>query len=137
MSPKKYRALSEEQWTAAAMRYEAGDKPKNICADFGISMGSLNWNMLRLGADKPDAKPLPARAPGPPIVRRGAFEVRHFTADEDRRIQERSVEGWGNTRIGREIGRPANSVKGRLMTLARHEARREAAAGGALIGGTP
>lgn len=117
--------ISTEQWDAAAMRYEAGEKPRRICKDLGISIGLFNWNMLRLGADPPGAKVLPARAPGPAVVKRNGFTVRHFSAAEDRALEELASEGFGDTAIGRQIGRRPNSVKGRLMTLARHAARRE------------
>lgn len=121
------RNLTDDEWTAVAIRYEAGEKPRLIADSLDISIGSLNWNMLRLGADKPNAKPLPSQARGPVVVKRGKFEVRHFSADEDTKIKAWSTEGLGNTAIGRRIGRRPNSVKGRLMTLARHDARNEGA----------
>lgn len=117
--------LTEEQWQEVASRYEAGEKPKTLCAAYGISVGLLNWKMLCLGANPPGAKQLPQLAPGPMVVRRGNHAVRHFSGDEDEIIDRLAKQGLSNTEIGRRLGRKPNSVRGRLMTLARQAARRE------------
>ena len=66
-------------------------------------------------------------APGPAVVHRGDHVVRRFMPDDDARLLALDAEGLGHSAIGRAMGRPANSIRGRLMTLARREARAEAA----------
>jgi hypothetical protein len=117
--------LTEEQWQDVAARYEAGEKPKALRAAYNISAGLMNWNMLRLGANPPGAKQLTQLAPGPMIVRRGNHVVRHFSGDEDRLIEQLATQGLSDTEIGHRSGRKPNSIRGRLMTLARQAARRE------------
>lgn len=121
------RKLTEEQWTDAAIANEGGEPPEQIAARLGVSRSCLNWNMLRLGADPPNAKLLPTRAPGPDVVQRCGHQVRHFSAEEDAELLRLSGEGLSVNAIAVRLGRRWNSTRGRLMTLARHDARREAA----------
>ena len=58
---------------------------------------------------------------------RNGFAVRHFTPEEDDRLLALEAEGKTYTEIGRLMNRKPNSIRGRLMTLARREARAEAA----------
>lgn len=53
--------------------------------------------------------------------------MRAFTPDEDARLLAMEAEGVKRSVMARRLGRKPNSVRGRLMVLARHEARREAA----------
>lgn len=115
--------LTQEQWREVAIAYEAGEKPKSIVARFEISMGCLNWNMLREGASPPCAKKLQQTAPGPLVVRRGNHLVRHFTPAEDAQMLELAQAGKNTSEIARAVGRRWNSTRGRLMTLARHDDR--------------
>lgn len=125
LMPGRGSLLTEDQWTALAIRYEAGEKASKLAKEAEVSAGSFNWNMLRLGADPPNARVLSARAPGPTVVKRGEHQVRHFSADEDARLLELEKQGLNTNKIAQAIGRRWNSTRGRLMTLARIEARAE------------
>jgi hypothetical protein len=115
--------LTPEQWVEVAVAYEAGEKPADLAKRFEISVGALNWNMLREGASRPGAKRLPQIAPGPMIMRRGNHVVRHFSKEEDAQMLELARAGKNTSEIARAIGRCWNSTRGRLMTLARHDDR--------------
>lgn len=122
--------LTDEQWQEAARVFELGEKKAPELADeLGVSIGSFNWNMLRLGASPPGAKVPPARRPGAAIVKRGNHEVRAFSEDEDQKIRDMGAEGKRTAEIARALGRHWNSTRGRAMTLARHDDRKEAADG--------
>jgi len=111
--------LRERGWSFGRIRAALGSR---------ISESAISWHCLRLGADPPRARVLPDKIVGPAVVSRGGHLVRRFTPAEDARILALAAEGKGCGTIARLIGRRSNSVVGRLMTLARREARREAAA---------
>lgn len=119
------RKYSDELLAQAAAMREAGQSYAYISERLGMSVGSVAWHCLRLGADRPDAKPIPAQWSGPAVMQRSGHVVRRFTADEDAVIQKMALAGEKVADISRRLARPPNSVLGRLMTLARHEARAE------------
>lgn len=121
------RRFTSEQHEAMAEMREAGRTYGQIALAFGCSESTAYWICLKLGADRPDAKPLAQRALGPEVVQRNGHAVRRYSAEEDAQLLALSAEGKGDSEIGRLIGRKPNSVRARLMTLARHEARSEAA----------
>ena len=61
----------------------------------------------------------------PMTVTRGDHIVRRFTSDEDSVLLQLEAEGLRICEMSRALGRPPNSIRGRLMTLARHQARKE------------
>ena len=95
-----------------------------------LSTSAISWHCLRLGADLPPEKRqrMPTRTTP---VRRGGYLVRPFTPAEDERLLDLSAEGKRICEIARAFGgtRQHNSIIGRLMTLARREARAEDAMG--------
>lgn len=119
------RKIDPDTLQQIAEDFEAGVPTRKICEKYGVNYETLHWNMIRLGAERPNAKPLPQRAPGPPEVRRGNYTVRHFTEEEDAIIVQLDRMGIGYAEIARRTGRRLNSITNRLMTLARHEARQE------------
>lgn len=121
------RRFTIEQHEGMAAMREAGRSYGQIALAFGCSESTAYWICLKLGADLPDAKPLQPRAAGPAVVQRGDHAVRRFTAEDDAQLLALASEGKGYSAIGKLIGRRPNSVRARLMTLARHEARSEAA----------
>ena len=121
------RRFTDAQREQMAERREAGDSYAKIGRRFGYSASNVYWICLALGADHPKARLSPVTAPGPSVVQRGDHAVRRFSPDEDARMLALAAEGQGNAAIGKALGRPANSIRGRLMTLARREARAEAA----------
>jgi hypothetical protein len=89
------------------------------------SESAVQWNCLREGADPPNAKPLKPNVSGPVVIRRGDHQVRHFTPEEDALLLQLKADQVCHAEIGRRLNRRGNSIVGRLLTLARHEARRE------------
>jgi IS30 family transposase len=109
--------------TIVAMR-ERGASYRAIGHAIGKSKGVVSWHCLRLAVDPPQPAPLrPDYHLLVPVVRRGNHQVRAFTPAEDARLLELEAQGLGYAAIGRALGRRPNSIKGRLMTLARREER--------------
>lgn len=119
--PVKYDNKTIEK--AASLR-ERGLSYGQIAARLGMSIGAVEYHCLRRGADLP-VPPAPAPYAGPMEVRRGNYTVKRFTAAEDARLIEMDISGMSVMDIARALGRPHNSIIGRLMLLARNEARKE------------
>lgn len=94
----------------------------------GCSEGSVGWAQLKLGVDRHPTKPLPPVPTEPVVARRGEHVVRRYTQAEDAELLRLEAQGLPAYRIGKRLGRRANSIVGRLRTLARREARAEAIA---------
>lgn len=120
------RKLTLEQIARICEMREGGRSYGFIARIVGCSRGAVAWQCLRNGADKPGAKPLPDQDPAE--YRRGSHQVRHYTPDEDALIIALALQNFPRTVIAKRLGRKPHSVLGRIMTLARREARREAAA---------
>lgn len=67
---------------------EAGKSHQQIATRVGVSIGSVSHYCLVNGIDSPKnaKKVLPQTAPGPMVVKRGKFVVRHFTPEEDEKL---------------------------------------------------
>jgi hypothetical protein len=120
------RILSDPQIEVMSELRESGWSYQRIAAHFtaagtSISSGSIAWQCLRVGADLPPARR--GRAYGTRTWGRG----RAFTPAEDARLLELEQRGAKYSVIAKDLGRAENSIRGRLMTLARHQARAEAA----------
>lgn len=123
MSPRIY---SDEILNEAATLCEAGVKTADISKKLGISIGSVYWHCLRLGADNPNNRNKISPALTKPfVVKRGNHTVSKFTIDEDSKLLELEATGMRICDISRAMSRPPNSLRGRLMTLARQQSRRE------------
>ena len=122
MPGPKYTQAQQDR--AAEMR-EAGATYTRIEKVTGIKATSAHWICLKLGAHPPHARP--ARTRGPMVTTRGGHVLRRFTPEEDALIQKERTRGASVSEIARQIGRKPNSVRGRLMTLARHDALKEGA----------
>jgi hypothetical protein len=125
------RKLTQDQIDQAAELREQGLSIGQIANRFRCSEGWIYYVLLRAGADSPKVatRELPQTALGPSVSMRNGRLVRHFQPAEDALILRLSAGGMGETAIGRALEPPRrpHSVKARLMTLARHEARRDAA----------
>ncbi|GEP09876.1 helix-turn-helix domain-containing protein [Methylobacterium gnaphalii] len=124
---KPWRLTEADRERIATMR-EAGKSCGQIAAAIGCSISAVSWQCLRLGAEPPHPQRLKEVPTVPGSVRRGNHIVRRFTADEDAKLVELEAEGLTTAEISRRLGRPPNSVLGRIMTLARRDARMEASA---------
>lgn len=123
------RILSDAQIDEMAKLRERGWGLTRIAkhftdAGFPISEGAIGWQCLRVGADAP--KRLRGTRPCyyPPYMR-GGHLVRRFTDAEDAQLLALESEGISNSEIGRRLGRPSNSIRARLLTLARADQRAE------------
>ena len=122
------RKYSDETLNEAAELRESGMSEAAIAKRLGMSKGAVYWHCLKLGADSPNAAPTKRTSSGPVEVERSGHKVRRFTEDEDAKLLEMSLAGARVADMCRALGRKHNSIIGRLMTLARHEARLEDAA---------
>ena len=124
------RILNDAQIHEMCVLRERGWSPQRIADHFTkqgtpISVGSINWQCLAQGADSP---PKFRRGGGQAVAaysRMGRL-VRPFSAEEDQAITALDMEGVALHLIAQRVGRPHNSVRARLMTLARRDARKEA-----------
>jgi transposase-like protein len=121
--------LTEEQGVRIVEMRERGMSCGAIARIVGISAGAVSWHCLKEGADPPGlaAKVIDTTIRGPEIVMRSGFPVRRFTPEDDRTLLALEASGLNYSEIARRLGRQPNSIRGRLYTLARHEARRDAA----------
>jgi len=124
MPAKKY---SDDLLDQAASLRETGMPYAKIAKRLCMSHGAVYWHCLRLGADSPKKQPNRPLNLGPMEVDRSGHKVRRFTEEEDRKLVEMDLAGAKRCEMARALGRKHNSIKGRLMTLARHEARLEQA----------
>jgi len=126
------RILSDPQIDEMAELRERGWTLRQIARHFSakgtpVSEGSIGWQCLRVGADLPPERRRPGAFPAC-LIQRGGKPVRPWTPAEDEQLLALEAQGTSLNAIGRAIGRKQNSVRGRLMTLARHQARAEDAA---------
>jgi DNA-binding CsgD family transcriptional regulator len=117
--------LTKEQKDFIAERREAGWSTNRIAIRLGVSPGSVAWHCLQMAVDPPNARPIDKTIKGPLVCSRNGMPVRRFTPEDDEKLLALSVAGKSNTEVARALNRRSNSIRGRLMTLARHEARAE------------
>lgn len=120
------RRLGPEQLERMIAMRESGAPYSKIAAALGCSQGAVRWHCLRLAVEPPKGTRPWDRLKGPPVVRRGSHLVRRFTPEEDARLLALEAQGLNNNAIARRLGRRWNSVRGRLMTLARRDELLEA-----------
>jgi hypothetical protein len=113
---------SAEKEQIRYLRGERGWSHSRIALQLGRAVGSVSWFCLQEGIEKPDAAPMKVSS-SRSICQRGNHIVRRFNAREDRAIIALRLAGKTPTEIGRKLGRRSNSITGRLMTLARHDAQ--------------
>ncbi len=134
------RKLTDEQLEKAIAWREAGCSSQWIAEQLGgvVSSSALDWHFLKHGVESPNtaagqhsANRLVGRNQPGSVVQRGNHVVRRFTPEEDRHLLQLAEQGVSNSEIGRRLVPPRkpNVVLGRLLTLARREARAEEAVG--------
>lgn len=117
--------LTQAQKDFAVEKREAGWSHERIARAIDRSAGAVAWHCLALAADPPNARPIDKTIRGPLVVMRSGKPVRRYTPEDDAQLLELALAGNTHSQIGRVMKRRPNSIKGRLMTLARHEARAE------------
>ncbi|PHY20896.1 hypothetical protein CSW59_06710 [Caulobacter sp. BP25] len=120
------RRLSPSDFDQMVQMRERGRSYAVIARKLGCSIGTVSWHCLRLGAEPPKPRALKPLADGPQSVSRGDHTVRRFTAEDDAKLLEMEAQGASVSAIAKALDRRHNSITGRLMTLARHQARTEA-----------
>jgi IS30 family transposase len=93
-----------------------------IAESLDRAVGSITWFCLQEGIDKPTARPIKL-GQHKSVCQRGNYIVRRFDEQEDRTLVAMRLDGKTTTEIARTLNRRQNSIIGRLMTLARREAR--------------
>ena len=127
------RILSDAQLDEMAALREKGWGIDRIAAHFSdqgtkISAATINWQCMRVGADAP----LRLRGRHTQAARpygRASGTVRPFSPQEDAELVRLDQSGIRVAEICRRMGRRSSSIRGRLLTLARIDARREEANG--------
>lgn len=118
------RRLTDADFDTIADMRERGCTYDQIGEKIGCSGKAVSWHCLRLGIESPKSSLLrPNDYLNCPVKKRGAHLVRAFTPDEDAKLIALEARGLSDSAIGRELGRQPNSVRGRLMTLARYDER--------------
>jgi DNA invertase Pin-like site-specific DNA recombinase len=112
---------------------ERGMSYRAIQMKIGTSVSTIrNWCLIQ-GAEPPGEPRQPSNPPQRPVMRNGR-EVRPFMPEEDALAKAMALQGSGYSEIARHMAkqwpdrpRQPATIKYRLLTLARHEARLEGA----------
>lgn len=123
------RILSDEQIELMCQLREKGWSIEWIADHFTrqgtkVSANAINWQCMVHGADAPPhlrGKHTQAAAP----YSRNGHTVRPYSAEDDRLLLELARSGARRAEIAAKLGRAHSSIRGRLLTLARRDARRE------------
>lgn len=125
------RILSDPQLEEMAALREKGWGIDRIAAHFTaagtpITGSAICWQCLRLGADAPSRlrRNCPSAMSLRPYRRNGRL-VRPYSSEEDEVLRMLDRQGARYSEMAQRLGRRENSIRGRLLTLARHEARAE------------
>lgn len=119
--------MTAEQLNVLVEMASRGKSDAQIGLRLGMSPGAISYYRLKEAIERPqDAKrpPRPLYAQSAPY-RRGKHLVRPFTPEDDRALLEWEGQGLRIVEMARRLGRRHNAVKGRLMSLARHDERAE------------
>lgn len=119
--------LTRAQVLEIAELREKGLTYGQIARRFGVSSETVGWHCLKEGAEAPKGGRSWDGIVGPTVMKRGNHEVRRYTPEEDQKLLTLAKAGKNKTEIGRVLGRRNNSINGRLLILARRDARAEAA----------
>lgn len=121
------RSLSAAQLDEMAELREQGWSLRRIAEHFTargtkVHQSTIGWQCMRIGADLPPHRRGRAVPRTQPMMRNGHV-IRPFTPEEDQKLLELDTSGATMRQMCEALGRKNNSVRGRLMTLARHDAR--------------
>lgn len=89
-----------------------------------ISPNAINWQCMKAGADAPPKLRGKHTQPSGPYLR-GRHIVRPYTPEDDTLLRVLEMQGFKIAVISRRMHRAPNSIRGRLLTLARMDARAE------------
>ena len=89
-----------------------------------ISAGAINWQCLVHGADT-TRRLRGKHTQASSTFQRGNHVVRPYSREDDALLLALEKQGLTYCAIARRMGRKPNSIRGRLLTLARRDARTE------------
>lgn len=121
MPGKKY---TEEQINQVLELRERGLSYGQVAIKTGVHYKSVQRYCLHNGVDAPGE---PMIHKGPPEYFRNGKKVTFFTPEEDALIVKWDMEGMFRSEMAKRLNRAPSSIKNRLASLARQEARKEAA----------
>lgn len=126
------RILSDHQIDEMCRLREKGWGVDRIAEHFStggtpISPSCVSWQCMRAGADAPRRLRGTCHQRTEPYSR-GGHVVRPYSPADDAALRQLDMEGVPVSTIARQLGRRHNSIRGRLYTLARRDARAEEAA---------
>jgi hypothetical protein len=124
----KRRLTDEQLEMMAELRERVGLSYARIAKELKCSEGAVSWQCLKLGIEHPVPRRPGPKPPALTVIVRGDYVIRLFTPEEDEQLLALEAAGLTLSEIGRRLNRRWNSCRGRLMTLARREARLEACA---------
>jgi len=119
--------MTEQQLERAISLRHRSWSLADIADDIGLSVGCVAYQLLKAAVEAPKHRqslPSPKIATG---YSRCGFAVRRFTVAEDQLLLELEARCATVKEISTALARRHNSIRGRLMTLARREARIEEA----------
>lgn len=116
------RTLSEEQIERIIALREKGRGYGAISKEIGCGVSTVHWHCLKNGVIPPHGTKIRRASHHQRTVMRSGRVVRMFTTEEDALIKALDIQGYKPGVIAKRLKRRRNSVIGRLMTLARHDA---------------
>ncbi|GJD92877.1 hypothetical protein [Methylobacterium iners] len=122
------RKLTDAELDRLVEMRERGKTHAVIARALGCSVSAVSYQCLRLGVETPKPPSVSIEIRGPLVTTRNGYMVRRFTPEDDAQILAMEAEQRSVSEIARHLGRQPHSVRQRLMTLARREARLEACA---------
>lgn len=116
----RYALNDEQKRQIEVLREDRGISHKKIGRTIGAPPGTVGYYCLVNGIEKPNWRPQRSMKHAKPYMRNGKI-VRPFTWEDDALIFKMERDKKNYAEIGRALGRPSNSIKARLATLARYQ----------------
>jgi IS30 family transposase len=116
--------MAPEQLETIEKMRAAGRSYGQIAQRLGKSPGAVSWICLRHGIESPVPHGQRGMTRSRPFMR-GDREVRPFSVEDDAQLLQLEACGTSTAEIARVLGRNPSAVTGRLMVLARRDARAE------------
>jgi hypothetical protein len=123
MTDRRPPLTATQRAEIAELRGNQGWTYARIAKHLGVAIAVVSYRCLMDGIERPGPAPKSPVCRGPMTIQRGVFQVRRFSAREDARLLELEAADHSYAEIGRRLHRRANSIKGRLATLARRDER--------------
>lgn len=123
-SPK----LSDNQVATIVALRESGHTYSHIARSVGCTLSAARYHCLQHGAERPGKSRIIAAPEVARTFNRGGKDVRQYSQEDDALLRALRMQGLSMPRIARRMRRTYSSVRGRLITIARHDMLQEDAA---------